>query len=168
MNDEIKNLFEENKIKDLKNFLSRRHFLNKWNTNMIYLFHIIQTVGILATSISASTNNQTLLWVGISLNMTASIIQVYEKINYQQMKRILVDIESIKNNTYTDESTFVDPEEGVTSATLQQNSKQNNTSLQLIDKIPDQNNILSSLTVPLLNKIVDNSTVNDISLNLLN
>lgn len=165
MNDEIKNLFEENKIKDLKKFFSRRHFLNKWNTNMIYLFHVIQTIGILATSISASINNQTLLWVGISLNMTASVIQVYEKINYQQMKRILADIESIKNNTYTDESTFIDPEEGVTSATLPQNSKQNNNIFpQLIDKIPNQNHILSSLTMPLLNKI-DNSTFNDISLN---
>jgi hypothetical protein len=111
MNNEINELFEKNKINDLKNFLSRRHCLNRCNSSMIYLFHIIQTFGILASSISAATNDQTLLWIGISLNMTASIIQIYEKINHDQMKRILLDIQSIKNNTYIDESAYIDPEE---------------------------------------------------------
>jgi len=112
MNKEINELFEKNKINDLKNFLSRRHCLNRCNSSMMYLFHIIQTFGILASSISAATNDQRLLWIGISLNMTASIIQIYEKINDNQMKRILLDIKSIKNNTYIDESAYIDPEEG--------------------------------------------------------
>jgi hypothetical protein len=110
MSDQVNTILEENKLADLKNFLSRRHILNRCNSCMIYLFHIVQTVGILATSLSASTNDTRVLWVGIGLNMTASIIQIYEKINNDQMKRILLDIQSIKNGTYIDESAYIDPE----------------------------------------------------------
>jgi hypothetical protein len=77
---------------------------------MIYLFHIIQTIGILVSSISASTNDTRLVWFGIGLNMSASIIQIYEKINNDQMNRILLDIQSIKNGTYIDESAYIDPD----------------------------------------------------------
>ena len=106
----VNEILEKNKFDDLKNFLSRRHALNRCNSCMIYLFHIIQTVGILVSSISASTNDTRLLWLGIGLNMTASVIQIYEKINNDQMKRILLDIQSIKNGTYIDENAYIDPE----------------------------------------------------------
>ena len=121
MSNSIQEIINKNKIKDLENFLERRHRLNNCNSTMIYLFHIIQSVGILATSYAASTNNASILWTGIGLNMCASIIQIYEKINNDQMKRIYFDIQSISNGTYLDESPFIDME------STQQQLKQTNT-----------------------------------------
>ena len=75
---------------------------------MVYLFHVIQSLGILASSYSASTNNTRFLWAGIGLNMVASVIQIYEKINNDQMKNIYMDIQSIQKGTYLDESPFIE------------------------------------------------------------
>ncbi len=106
----IQQILEKNKLKDLETFLDRRHWLNRCNSGMVYLFYIVQSLGILASSYSASTNNKDFLWVGIGLNMFASLIQVYEKINNDQMKKIYIDIQSIQKGTYLDESPFVDLE----------------------------------------------------------
>lgn len=108
----VQDILEENKVQDLENFLKRRHNLNRCNSLMIYLFHIVQSIGILASSYSASSGDSKFLWAGIGLNMTASLIQIYEKINLDQMKRIYMDIQSIKNNIYLDESAFVEMELG--------------------------------------------------------
>jgi hypothetical protein len=107
---EINDILNNNKITDLKKFLARRNFLNKSNSYMIYLFYIVQYAGILVTSISASINDQRLIWLGIGLNIIASIIQIYEKINNDQMKKLFVDIQSIKNGTYIDETPLIDIE----------------------------------------------------------
>jgi len=110
ISEQINDILENNKIIDLKKFLARRNFLNKSNSYMIYLFYIVQYAGILVTSISASINDQRLIWLGIGLNIIASIIQIYEKINNDQMKKLFVDIQSIKNGTYIDESPLIDIE----------------------------------------------------------
>jgi hypothetical protein len=104
----IQKVLENNKLEDLQAFLKRRHCLNRCNSTMIYLFHIIQSLGILASSYSASTNDTRFLWTGIGLNMLASVIQIYEKINNDQMKKIYMDIQSIQKGTYLDESPFVE------------------------------------------------------------
>jgi len=106
----IQQVIENNKLEDLQTFIKRRHFLNRCNTGMVYLFHIVQSLGILASSYSASTNDTNFLWAGIGLNMFASVIQIYEKINNDQMKKIYMDIQSIQNGTYLDESPFVELE----------------------------------------------------------
>ena len=68
---------------------------------------------------SATNGSQILLWIGIILNMVASIIQVYEKINNDQMKKIMIDIQSIKNGTYVDESSLIDiPQQPLTNQQL--------------------------------------------------
>jgi hypothetical protein len=113
----IQDILEKNKVEDLKKFLERRQRLNSCNSSMIYLFHIVQSVGILASSYSASSGDPRFLWAGIGLNMCASIIQIYEKINSDQMKRIYMDIQSIKNNTYLDESQYIEMESGTKSNT---------------------------------------------------
>jgi hypothetical protein len=104
----IQKVLENNKLEDLQEFLKRRHCLNRCNTSLVYLFHIIQSLGILASSYSASTNDTRFLWAGIGLNMFASVIQIYEKINNDQMKKIYMDIQSIQKGTYLDESPFVE------------------------------------------------------------
>lgn len=105
---DIKKIFDDNQLNDLKKFMNKRQSLNYWNSNLIYLFYIIQSSGILITSIAASTNDKILLWIGVSLNMTASLIQIFEKINNSLLKKLMNDIQSIKDGTYIDESALID------------------------------------------------------------
>jgi hypothetical protein len=108
ISNQIKDIFNQNKINDLKKFFNKRDYLNRCNVYMIYIFHLVQFSGILINSIGASLSDKTLIWTGISLNMCASIIQIYEKINDNQLKILLNDIENIKNNKYTDEGALID------------------------------------------------------------
>ena len=126
MDKSIQDLLEKNKVQDLENFLARRHTLNRCNSTMIYLFHIVQSLGILSSSYSASTGDPNFLWAGIGLNMFASIIQIYEKINSDQIKRIYMDIQAIKNGTYLDESQYLEMESG--QKTSQTNGSSSNLS----------------------------------------
>ena len=105
---QIKIIFDKNKLNDLNKFMNKRQCLNSCNIYMLYLFHLISSVGVLTTSLGASLNNNTYIWAGIGLNMLAGLIQIYEKINYSQLKKLMADIESIKNNKYIDESNLVD------------------------------------------------------------
>ena len=52
---EVKNIFEKNKLDDLKAFIKKRNCLNSWNMSLIYLFHITQSAGILVTTIAAGS-----------------------------------------------------------------------------------------------------------------
>ena len=100
---EINEIFHENVISDLQNHLKTRNCLNKTNIFLVYLFHLIQSSGILVTSIAVSNNNTRLAWIGIGLNMCSSLISMYEKINTNIMKKLLNDMHSMKNGTYIDE-----------------------------------------------------------------
>ncbi len=105
---EISTIFDDNKINDLKRFLKKRQCLNHTNAYLIYLFHLLQSAGILTTSIAASSNNTDLVWIGIGLNIVATLINVYEKINNTVSGKLLHDIKLIKNNNYLDESELID------------------------------------------------------------
>ena len=147
MSDPIQELLNKNKLQDLENFLNRRHTLNRCNSSMIYLFHIIQSLGILSASYSASSNDQKFLWVGIALNMCASVIQIYEKINNDQMKRIYMDIQAIKNGTYLDESPYIEIESGQKSKSNSNESnsiKSNSNKLNFNESNPINLNSINS------------------------
>ena len=105
---EISTIFDDNKINDLKRFLKKRQCLNNTNAYLIYLFHLLQSAGILTTSIAASSNNTDLVWIGIGLNIVATLINVYEKINNTVSGKLLHDIKLIKTNNYVDESELID------------------------------------------------------------
>ena len=107
---EIKNIFDQNTLADLKRFLNKRQCLNTTNTYLMYLFHFIQSAGILTTAIAAGNNDTNLIWAGISLNILATLINVYEKLNNNIMKKLLNDIKEIKDGTYVDEEELIDPE----------------------------------------------------------
>jgi len=111
---EIKEIFDINTLNDLKKFLNKRECLNTTNTNLTYLFYFIQSAGILTTSIATGNNNYTFIWVGVGLNVLATLINTYEKINNSQLKKLLKDIENIKNGNYTDESEIINIEENKT------------------------------------------------------
>ena len=105
---EIQTIFDNNRVNDLNRFLSKRQCLNTTNSYLIYLFHLVQASGILTTSIAAGTNNTELVWIGVGLNIFATLINVYEKTNNSISSKILSDIKLIKDNHYVDEGEFID------------------------------------------------------------
>ena len=105
---EIKTIFNQNKVDDLKKFISKRNCLNVSNQIMNYLFHIVQSAGVLTTTIAAGYNMKELVWIGVGMNILASLINVFEKSNDAISKRLLKDIHAIKNGTYVDEGMMVE------------------------------------------------------------
>jgi hypothetical protein len=105
---EIKEILDENQIDDLKRFLDKRKCLNQSNSVLIYIFHLVQSAGILTTTIAAGYDIRYLIWLGVGLNILASLINVYEKLNNEILKKLLSDIKLIKNGTYIDESSLID------------------------------------------------------------
>jgi len=104
ISDEISNIFDKNIIGDLHRFLYNRHVLNNCNIIFVYLFNIVQSVGILTTAIAAGYNIRELIWVGVGLNCVATLIHIFEKTNISILKKYMNDIELIKSGKYVDES----------------------------------------------------------------
>ena len=117
---EIQSIFEKNKLEDLKRFMAKRQCLNSWNMGLIYLFHIVQSAGILTTTIAAGYDMKSLIWVGVGFNI---MVTVFEKTNQSISKNLLKDIEAIKAGTFTDEGNFVElpasKEEAATASSAQ-------------------------------------------------
>ena len=105
---EITNLLQHNKIADLKRFLNQRYCLNVTNTAFIYMFHFVQAVGILVSSYAAGTNHPEYAWVGITLNVVATLIHSYEKTNNAILGKLLIDINRIRDGIYVDEGVLID------------------------------------------------------------
>jgi len=103
MEDEIQKLFKSNKIEDLKRFMRKRQCLNSYNCVFMYAFHVVQAAGILTTTIAAGYDVKELVWVGASMNVIATLIQVFEKTNESVSKTMMKNIEDIRNGTYVDE-----------------------------------------------------------------
>ena len=55
----IQSIFDKNVVSDLQRFIKKRQCLNETNMVFIYLFHIVQTAGILTTTIAAGNNAKT-------------------------------------------------------------------------------------------------------------
>ena len=106
----ITKIFNDNELSDLNNFLDKRHCLNNYNLFLMYLFHFIQSSGILVTTIASGYNIKYLIWVGIGLNVFASLINIYEKINNDMLKKLMIDIQKIRDGNYIDESPIIDIE----------------------------------------------------------
>jgi len=107
VNNEIRIIFEENKLDDLKRFMKKRQNLNAANTVMMYLFHILQSAGILTTTIATGYNIRELIWVGVGLNVLSTLVNVFEKINTSVSTKLMKDITAIRNDKYVDEGTIV-------------------------------------------------------------
>ena len=106
----IKNILSKNKLQDLNKFLNRRQCFNECNLYLIYMFHIVQTAGIFTTTFATAFNKKELIWVGISLNFIASLINIFEQTNNNISQRLLKDIIKISNGTYIDEGLIIDLE----------------------------------------------------------
>jgi hypothetical protein len=111
---EIENIFNENKVNDLKRFMVKRQQLNDCNIKLRYLHYVMHYSSILVTTVAVSYNNNTdlhlvnMIWIGISLNILSSLINSFERMNKTMSNKLLNDIYKIKTDTYVDESEFVD------------------------------------------------------------
>jgi hypothetical protein len=130
---EIENIFNENKVNDLKRFMVKRQQLNDCNIKLRYLHYITHYSSILVTTIAVSYNNNTdlhlvdMIWIGISLNILSSLINSFEKMNKTMSNKLLADIHKIKTDSYVDESELVDSfhESSSNSSTKPNNQKVN-------------------------------------------
>jgi hypothetical protein len=105
---QIKKVFEENVLDDLKRFIEKRQCLNNMNMVLIYLFHIVQSAGILTTTIATGYNVREYIWIGVGLNVLASLINAFEQTNNNISKKLLQDIQSIKDGKYVDEGIVIE------------------------------------------------------------
>jgi hypothetical protein len=100
---QIARILSKNQLHDLRGFIQMRQCLNRCNIGMIYLFHIVQTAGILISTIAAGNDMKALIWVGVGCHCIASLIAVFEKHNVTLSKKLLRDIEAIQTHSYVDE-----------------------------------------------------------------
>ena len=105
---QIKNIFEKNKVDDLNRFIAKRASLNKFTAFLMYGSYIFQSTGIFVTTVATGYSFPELTWVGIGLNMMSTLMIVFEKINVSISTRILKDIQAIKDGTYVDEGVAMD------------------------------------------------------------
>jgi len=121
---QIVKIFEENEISDLKKFIEKRQCLNTCNFYMIYLFYLVQCTGILITTIATGYNVIQFIWLGVGLNIFASLIHAYEQNNNNIISKLLKDIQLIKNNNYIDEDALIDIDNNKNN-----NKKENNSNV---------------------------------------
>ena len=81
----------------------------------MYIFHFVQSLGIFATTLSASIQIQEIIWVGIGLNCIASLIYIYEQLNNKIQFKLKNDIIAIMSNKYMFETPLADPNADVES-----------------------------------------------------
>ena len=107
---EIKKILDDNKIDDLNRFLEKRKCLNNCNMFLVYIFHTIQSAGILTTTIATGYDIKYMIWVGVGLNILASLINIFEHTNNTISNKLLKSIDAINNNNYLDEDTIINTE----------------------------------------------------------
>lgn len=105
---QIQHIFNKNKLDDLHKFIEKRSCLNTSNLVLSYSFHIVQSAGVLVTTIAAGYNIKELIWVGVGMNILASLMDVFQKLNTSVSKKLYKDIEAIRNGTYVDEGIMVE------------------------------------------------------------
>ncbi len=131
---EISSIMQQNKLSDLKRFLQQRQCLNFINTVLVYLFHLVQSSGILLSSYAAGTNNAKWAWVGITLNVAATLIHSYEKTNNSILDKLLVSVKQIHDGTYVDEGVMVDTKDETKPLIGLHDSKNNSKSYNSTDE----------------------------------
>jgi hypothetical protein len=158
---EINTILNNNKIEDLKKFLEKRNCLNNTNQILNYLFHIIQSAGVLTTTIAAGYNMKELVWIGVGMNIVASLINIFERTNDSISKRMFKNIQAIKNGTYIDEGMMVDVDSKSGDNTPYSDapsSEKLSTSERKVER-PEKN---QSLTIDTQPRDVNNPTENNI------
>jgi hypothetical protein len=103
-NEEIKTIFDKNKVADLNRFLDKRSCLNTSNQLFNYLFNFLQASSIVLTSIGQTYSNPYCIWGGISIASLAGVIHHIEQTNQKISKTLMMNIKAIKADKYIDEA----------------------------------------------------------------
>lgn len=102
-NEEIKTIFDKNKVADLNRFLDKRSCLNTSAQFISYAFYLLQASSIILTSIGQTYKNDYCIWSGISIASLAGVIHHVQSVNKQISKSLLSNIKLIKLGEYVDE-----------------------------------------------------------------
>jgi len=116
MDKDIQELLDKNIMDDLTRFIKKRQCLNYTNMYMNYVFHFVQTAGVLTTAIAASYGWSHIVWVGVGLNSVATLLHIYEHNNNKLLETMMQNIKKIKNGTYIDECALINEEDGIVQA----------------------------------------------------
>ena len=120
ISDKITEIFEANKLNDLKRFMKKREQLNQCNVYIRYFYYVIHYSSILTTTFAigyvggincedpAILVLKDLIWFGICLNMISTVLSSFEQMKKTISKKMLHDIMNIKNGNYVDEGNMVD------------------------------------------------------------
>jgi hypothetical protein len=108
---QIQTLLNTYQIEELKHLLTKRKYMNRCNVYLIYLFHLIQSAGIMTTTIATGYNYLYLIWVGIGLNILASLLNIYEKNNTNIIKKLSQNISDIQKGKFVQEAPMEPPVE---------------------------------------------------------
>jgi len=144
---QIKKVFQENVLSDLKRFMEKRQCLNQTNMVLIYLFHIVQSAGILTTTIATGYNIREYIWIGVGLNVLASLINAFEQTNNNISKKLLQDIQSIKDGKYVDEGIAVESKKSSKKTSNTNVNTTNTTSHHYNEPLLDDNSEDSTNTI---------------------
>jgi hypothetical protein len=94
---QISQILEEHKIKDLKAFIKKKNSFNNCNMYLTYFFHIVQAAGIFTSTLATGCHIEDLIWVGIGLNVFASLIKAFQDSNNNFSKKFSEEILNIKS-----------------------------------------------------------------------
>jgi len=101
----INEIFNSNKVDDLKEFIKQRSCLNKSNQCLTYLFYFFQAAGVFSVSLGQAYTNPYLSWGGVGLNSFASFIYIVINSNSKINTQLMQNIQSIFKGDYIDEGT---------------------------------------------------------------
>lgn len=115
----INQIFDDNKVHDLKRFMKKRQAINSCNIRLRYVYYTLHYSSILVTTIAVGfhdsnfekndvTNLVNMVWLGIALNILSTLIHAFEKMNRNISKKLFVDINKIKSGEYIDETEMMD------------------------------------------------------------
>jgi hypothetical protein len=125
----INKISQDKEIEYLHKFIKNIEDLNYWNSYSIYVYYLIQSSGLIISSYGTSEKNTTILWTGIGLNMFASLIHIYEKINNGKIKKLKEEIKQIKNRTFESQQTLINIEDNITPQNILENYTQINNNV---------------------------------------
>lgn len=102
----INELFNQNKIEDLKNFIKQRSCLNTSTQILTYIFYFLQTAGVFSVSLGQAYSNNYMIWGGIASNSLASFIYIVINSNSKINSQLMQNIQQIFEGNYVDEGTI--------------------------------------------------------------
>jgi hypothetical protein len=157
LDQQVQLILSENRIRDLEQFLKKRHSLHNWNQLLQYLFLFTQASGILIVSISNAMQLTYLVWVGAGLNLLAGVFQGVQHVNAKLSKRLFKDLENIKKNQYIDEG-IRDPETAVPESQGRSDATRNfimgRFDNRLLQNIPTPRNDTAEFKITKLNSYI--------------